>query len=190
MEVRHFIENNYIFSVLIFFISCTVFINSPIPFAAVIKLLGGFFFGLYLGAFYNITATTIACLIGFGISRYAFKDTFEKLYYKRLIGIENEIEKNGFYYFLSLRLVLVVPYFLINILGGISRIPFKKYLFSTTVGVIPASFIYANGGSKLERINSVSELFGLDILFALALMIGLSLFPIIRNNFNLKKSCQ
>ena len=184
-QIGNFISNNYLISVFLFFISCIFFINSPIPFAAIIKLLGGFFFGFYLGAFYNIIATILSCLIGFWISRYAFKDIFERLYYERLKRIENEIEINGFYYFLSLRLVMVVPYFLINILAGISRISFRKYLFSTTLGVIPASLIYANGGNKLEQINSIHELFRIDIILSLSLVAIIALFPILKKKLNL-----
>ena len=184
-QIVNFISNNYLISVLLFFISCIFFINSPIPFAAIIKLLGGFFFGFYLGAFYNIIATILSCLIGFWISRYAFKDVFEKRYYEKLKIIENEIEINGFYYFLSLRLVMVVPYFLINILAGISRVSFKKYLFSTALGVIPASLIYANGGNKLEQINSIHELFRIDIILSLSLVAIIALFPILKKKLNL-----
>lgn len=174
-----FIGNHYFSSVAIFFISCVVFVNSPVPFAAIVKLLGGFFFGFYLGAIYNIAATVLACVIGFSISRYAFKDSFEKRYFNKLKKIELEIEKNGFYYFVFLRLVMVVPYFLINILAGISRISFNKFLYSTVIGVIPASLIYANGGSKLEKINSVNELFRTDIVFSLVLVAILLLTPVL-----------
>ena len=184
--MKDFIDNNYLLAVLLFFISCIVFVNSPIPFAAAIKILGGFFFGFYNGAMYNIIATIIACLVGFSISRYAFKDVFEKVYYQRLKGIESEIELNGFYYFLTLRLIMVVPYFLINIIAGISRISAKKFLFSTMLGVIPASLVYANGGNKLEKINSIGDLFNFDIVISLVLVAAISMFPILmkKSTFN------
>lgn len=181
--LRAFIEDHYGLSVLLFFVACTLFINSPIPLAAALKVMGGFFFGFYWGAFYNIGATLLACLVGFGISRYTFRDLFEKRYYARLQAIENEIEKNGFYYFLSLRLVMVVPYFLINILAGLSRISFMTYLASSIVGVAPASLIYANSGNKLEQITSLQEIFRFDIILSLAAVALISLCPII-----LKKS--
>lgn len=177
--LKQFITDHYWLAVVMFFISCVVFINSPLPLAAVIKVLGGFFFGVTLGAIFNILATILACLIGFGISRYAFKDWFEKAYYQRLKAVETDIETNGFYYFLTLRLVMVVPYFLINITAGISRISFKKFLFSTTLGVMPASLIYANGGNKLEQINDLSELFKADTVIALLLVAVFVLLPVI-----------
>jgi len=172
-----FVNANYSFSVLLFFMFCTVFVNSPVPFAAILKILGGFFFGLYMGAIYNVIATVIACSVGFWISRYALKETFEKKYFERIENIESKIEKNGFYYFLTLRLVMIVPYFLINITGGISRVSFKDFLFSTTLGVIPASLIYANGGNKLEQITSVSDLFSPDLIISILLIASITLLP-------------
>jgi uncharacterized membrane protein YdjX (TVP38/TMEM64 family) len=156
---------------------CLVFINSPLPMAAVMKILSGYFFGFYIGAFYNILATLVACLAGFLLSRYVFRTQFERLYYKRLEAIEHEIERNGLYYFLSLRIVLVVPYFLINIIAGLSRLSLRDYLISTFLGVVPASLIYANGGQQLEHIRSASELFGWPIIGSLALMAAFSMLP-------------
>lgn len=172
-----FVDNHYSLSVFLFFTLCAIFINSPVPFAAIIKILGGFFFGPYLGAMYNIVATVFACALGFWISRYAFKEAFEKKYYKRIKVIENKIEENGFYYFLTLRLIMIVPYFLINITAGISRVSFKDFLVSTLLGVIPASFIYANGGKKLEQINTVSELFTADVAIAILLIASITVIP-------------
>ena len=63
--IQNFIENNYILSTFLFFLACVVFVNSPMPLAAFIKFLGGYFFGFYIGVFFNILATIIACLVGF-----------------------------------------------------------------------------------------------------------------------------
>lgn len=180
-----FVETQYFLSVLMFFLSCAIFINSPVPLAALVKLLGGFFFGFYWGTFYNIVATILACLIGFSISRYAFKAVFERKYYQKLKVVEKEIEKNGFYYFLSLRLVMLVPYFLINILAGISRISFRHYLYSTCLGVMPASLIYANAGNKLEQIESIQQVFRADVLLAMVLVVVCLLFPILKGKVRL-----
>lgn len=187
-NLRDFIEEHYGLSVLLFFVACSLFINSPIPLAAPLKVLGGYFFGFYWGTLYNIGATLLACLVGFGVSRYTFRDLFEKRYYDRLKTIENEIETNGFYYFLSLRLVMVVPYFLINILAGLSRISFRKYATSTLAGITPASFIYANGGNMLEQITSLQEIFRFDIILSLAVVALISLCPVIIKKYSYKSS--
>lgn len=187
-NLRDFIEEHYGLSVLLFFVACSLFINSPIPLAAPLKVLGGYFFGFYWGTLYNIGATLLACLVGFGVSRYTFRDLFEKRYYDRLKTIENEIETNGFYYLLSLRLVMVVPYFLINILAGLSRISFRKYATSTLAGITPASFIYANGGNMLEQITSLQEIFRFDIILSLAVVALISLCPVIIKKYSYKSS--
>lgn len=176
-SIGMFIESHYAIAVSLFFMLCVIFINSPLPLAAVMKILSGYFFGFYVGAAYNVGATLLACLIGFWLSRYAFRSRFEQLFYARLENVEHEIERNGLYYFLSLRIVMVVPYFLINIIAGLSRLSFKDYLLSTVFGVLPASLIYANGGQQLEHIRSVGELIEWDTAGSLALMAAASLLP-------------
>lgn len=178
--IGRFIESHYAFSVSLFFMLCVIFINSPLPLAAVVKIMAGYFFGFYAGAVYNVGATLLACMVGFWLSRYAFRRRFEQVFYARLEGLEHEIERNGFYYFLSLRIVMVVPYFLINIIAGLSRLSFKDFLLSTILGVIPASLIYANGGQQLEQIRSAAELFQWNTMGSLALMAFASLLPVWR----------
>lgn len=177
--IDDFISKNYFFSVFVFFIACVIFINTPVPFAALMKVLSGFFFGFYLGTVYNIAATTLACLVGFSISRYAFKSPFERAFYQSLKTVEDEIANNGFYYFLTLRLIMVAPYFIINIVAGISRISFRHFLLSTLLGVIPMSLVYANGGNQLEHINSISDLFKVPVVLSLLLVAILSGVPLV-----------
>lgn len=174
-----FIQQHYSVSVILFFLACIVFVNSPVPAAAAIKVLGGYFFGFYLGAAYNVAATILACLVGFAVSRYALKAWFEKRYYDRIKSIDTELEQNGFYYFLSLRLVMVVPYFMINISAGISRVSFRQYCYSTILGVLPTSLIYANGGEKLERIASFNQLLEPPVIAAILSVAALSLVPVV-----------
>lgn len=172
-----FVGSHYGVSVALFFALCVIFINSPLPLAAAMKILSGYFFGFYLGAVYNIGATLLACSVGFWLSRYAFRRRFEQLFYARLERVEHEIERNGLYYFLSLRVAMVVPYFLINIVAGLSRLSFRDYLLSTLLGVLPASLIYANGGERLEQIRSAAELFEWHTAASLALVAAASLLP-------------
>lgn len=173
-----FVGSHYGVSVALFFALCVIFINSPLPLAAAMKILSGYFFGFYLGTVYNVGATLLACLVGFWLSRYAFRRRFEQLFYARLESIEHEIERNGLYYFFSLRVAMVVPYFLINIIAGLSRLSFRDYLLSTLLGVLPASLIYANGGERLERIRSAAELFEWQTACSLALVAAASLLPV------------
>lgn len=181
-SIQRLIDDHYGYSVVLFYLSCVIFVNLPVPLAALIKVLGGYFFGLYLGIFYNITATILACIVGFAISRFFFKDAFEARYYQKLESIENDIERNGFYYFLLLRLVMVMPYFVINVLAGISRISFKDYLFSSCLGVIPASVIYANGGNQLEKIDSIDELFNPELVVSFVLIGLFLMIPVLRKS--------
>lgn len=176
-EFKGFVDENYFLAVFVFFLLNIVFVNSPLPLAAVVKLLGGFLFGVVFGFFYNVLATTIGCYAGFLVSRYAFNNSFHKMYGSHLKKVEKEIEENGFFYFLTVRVVLVIPYFLINIIAGLSRISNIKYLGSTFLGVLVPSFIYANAGSKIDALESAKDIFSFDIILALVLVAGLSFLP-------------
>lgn len=187
-ELKTFVTENYIISIILFFISTIILVNTPIPFAAIIKIIGGFLFGITFGFIINIISTLIGAILGFLVSRYLLKDYFEKKYYKRLKSIEDEIETNGFTLFLSLRIILIIPFFLINIIGGISRISLKRYSFATFIGLIPSSFIYAYSGNTLEKINSISEIISPKVFILFIFLAILIITPNIIKKYKKGKS--
>lgn len=187
-EISEFVDKNYIVSVIIFFILAIIIINTPIPLAATLKVLGGFVFGFGPGVFYNIAATTLSACIGLTVTRKLYGEYFQKKYHKLLEKTNKEVEKNGFFYFLFLRLGVVFPFFIIHILGGLSKISRGKYFWSTLIGVIPASIIYAYTGNKLMEVNSLRDFFTTEVILIIILLIILAALPlIIRNIIELKK---
>ncbi len=187
--LKEIVNENYILSSIIFFLACIIFINSPLPLAAVIKIMGGFLFGFIVGSIYNILATTLACMIGFYLSRYALRNTLHNKFRNHLDSIEHQIEKNGFTYFLTARIILIIPYFLINIIGGLSKIKTKDYFISTILGVIIPSVIYANAGFRLESISKFSDLYSIEMITALFLIASMIIIAkLIANNQNNKKT--
>lgn len=183
-KLSNFVNENYISSIIIFIALTALIINLPIPLAAIIKVLGGFLFGFWFGAFLNIFSTFLGAALGFYVSRYLFKGYFQRKFGSHLKKINKEVEKFGFNYFLSLRLILAFPYFLINILGGISKLSKRKYLLSSFLGVLPASFVYAYAGQKLEDLKSLSDVVSFEIFLAFILIAFLSLVPaIIKHRF-------
>ncbi len=177
--IAAFVLNNYYFSVILFIVACALFVNSPIPLAGVLKIMGGFLFGATLGSVFNIVGTLIGALVGFSIARYLLHDLFEKKYGKRLHPVKDEIKNNGLMYFMALRFTLIFPYFLIHILGGISKINYWKYFVSTLIGVIPGSIIYGYTGNQIEQVDQVHDMFTWEIGIMTSLLIVFSLLPVI-----------
>ena len=178
-ELSFFAEHHPVLSVLIFIISCVFLINMPLPLAALIKITGGFLFGVYAGIILNIIATTLGAFFGyFIVKKYLFKSSYR--YFGRYIRpVEEILKKNGFSYFLALRVMMIFPYFLIHIIAGLSRVRLSSYLISTVIGVIPGSVIYALAGSHIESLHSPHEVLTPKTLLIIALMVLLSLTPLL-----------
>lgn len=186
-EITNFVTENYLFSISIILFLSVFFINSPIPMSAIFMMMNGFLFGFYMGSILNLISITFASYLGFILSRYVFKKDFELKYKNKFHEIKGEIENHGFYYFLSIRFIFIIPNFLINILGGISNISNKKFLLSTFLGSILFSLLYANIGFQLKLINSVFDVFNLNLLFTLLFFASISLLPIIFEKYSIKK---
>ena len=185
-EIKAFSEQHIIFSFILFTLAVIIFNNIPVPVSIISKVLGGFIFGFVGGVFVNIFACFISAMVGFYYSRYLFKDYYEQKFKHKLKAVEKEIKEFGFYYFLSLRIMLIFPYFLLNILGGISQISQRKFALSAFLGTIPASTLYAFAGQELATISSLQDILSTQITILIVLIAILPLIPVLLRHFNLK----
>ncbi len=149
-----------------------------LPGATVLTLASGALFGSVMGTVYvNIGATTGAVL-AFLAARYLYHDAVHNKLGTRLEKINSELEKAGFNYLLSLRLVPIFPFFLINLASGLTKIPLRAFFLATMIGIIPGSFVYCNAGASLATINSVGGIASPRVLGSFALLGLFSLVPV------------
>ena len=173
-----FVENNYILTVALFFLISSLFVNSPIPFATALELIGGYLFGLVNGVVFNCIAMILGSIVRYFIASYFFRDFIERRFSKSTERLKRNIEKYGISYLVSLRFALAVPYFFINYAAGSARMPFYKFLISTTIGVIPSAFIYAYGGSAIRSIGTMEDLFKPEVILVIVILVLFSLTPV------------
>jgi uncharacterized membrane protein YdjX (TVP38/TMEM64 family) len=174
-----FVSAHYFLSVVVFFLSSIVWVNSPVPLVLVMSIASGLLFGFVQGAFFNIFAVAFGASAGFWMVRYLFRDCFYWRYSGSIERVDSEVEKHGFSYFFALRAALVCPYFLINILGGLSKVNYFKFFLSTALGYINGAIIYSYSGSVINEINSPHDLFGWKVVSAIVLIVLLSLVPVV-----------
>lgn len=155
----------------------TVAINCPVPVAALIKVLSGFLFGLAGGVALNVAISVTGGLAGFMAARHLFYRPLYSRFSHTLARANLEIARNGFWYVLSARLFMATPFFLVNVLAGLSCIRKRKFLAGTLLGVLPSSVIYALAGRQLETISSPSGFASPELALALALMAGAAMVP-------------
>jgi uncharacterized membrane protein YdjX (TVP38/TMEM64 family) len=178
-----FTESHYYQAVILYVVVYALQTALSLPGGALLTLVGGFLFGSLLGTLYvNIGATSGATL-AFLSARYLFRDLIEKKLGKRLKSLQAGFSENSFYYLLTLRLIPIFPFFLVNLASGITRIPIVTYVVGTALGIIPGSFVFSNAGSQLGTINNLKDIASPQVLGAFVLLGLLSLLPIIYKKF-------
>ena len=170
------INSHYNFYLLFFLIFYYLVATFSLPLASLLSLSIGALFSFFDAIFIISLGSTLGALSSFLIARYALKTFLEKKFYAQLSKINRGIKENGSYYLFFLRVVPVFPFFVINILFGISRMPAIKFFFISFVGMLPGILLYVNAGSQISKINSISEIYNLSIVLSI-LIIGI--FPIV-----------
>jgi len=162
-------ENSIIFIswfIGIYFIT----VSLSLPGATILTLAAGAIFGSVLGMFLVNVGATLGATAAFLSARFIFRDWVESKFGDKLETINSGISGNAVSYVLFLRLVPLFPFFLINLVLGLTQIRLSIYFFVTMIGIMPGSFVYANAGSNLARINTVSDIASPEVFFALLLL--------------------
>jgi uncharacterized membrane protein YdjX (TVP38/TMEM64 family) len=148
-----------------------------LPGAVILTLAGGFLFGFVWGTlFVNLGATTGATL-AFLASRYLLRDWVERKFGKWLGPVQQGFTNNAFSYLLTLRLIPLFPFFVINLVSGLTRMNVGTYIAATALGIIPGSFVYAYAGQQLGTINSLKDIASPGVIGAFVLLGLLALAP-------------
>ncbi|MEX2438018.1 MAG: VTT domain-containing protein [Candidatus Babeliales bacterium] len=178
----HFFAAQYIY--LITYIFVTAF---AVPVAAALTIFGGFLFGAMHGmVLTNIGATTGATLAFLG-ARYLVGTAIHEKYARQLRAFDENISQYGAYYLLSLRFLVVVPFFLLNILAGLTKVPLMTFIWTTMIGIMPASLIFSYAGKELADINSVQDIFSWELLIAFAGLALLAFLPLLVQKLEMAK---
>lgn len=145
-----------------------------VPGATVITLAGGALFGLWWGTLMVSFASTLGATLAFLASRFLLRDAVQARFGQRLAEIERGIERDGAFYLLSLRLIPVVPFFLINLLMGLTRMRVGTFYGISQLGMLPGTLVYVNAGTQLATIGSLRDVLSPALLGSLVL---LGVFP-------------
>jgi len=157
-----------------------------IPGATVLTLAGGFLFGtLPTVLCVNIAATTGAVLAFFS-ARYLLGSRLQTSYAQQLARFNAEMERNGTRYLLTLRLLPIFPFFLVNFLSGLTRVPLATFVWTTSLGIIPGSAVFAFAGHQLESVHAVGDILSFKVLLAFGVLALFTLFPAITDRFRKK----
>ncbi|MDC9531902.1 FAD-dependent oxidoreductase [Pseudoalteromonas sp. Angola-7] len=159
-----------------FFLLYVVVTALSLPGAAILTLAAGALFGLVEGLLVASFASTVGATLAFLVSRYLLRDTIKQRFPERLDAIDAGVEKEGGFYLFTLRLVPVFPFFLINLLMGVTAIKAWTFYWVSQIGMLAGTFVFVNAGTQLAQIESLSGILSLDLILSFAL---LGVFPFI-----------
>ena len=174
-----FTEANYPEAVVLFIFLYVAVAGLSLPGATILTLAGGFVFNALPAVLYvNIGATTGATL-AFLAARYVLRDWVEQKFGAWLEPLQQGFAKNAFNYLLTLRLIPLFPFFVVNLVSGLTRVHVGTYVAATALGIVPGSFVYAYAGRQLGAINSLKEIASPQVLGAFVLLGAFALAPIL-----------
>jgi uncharacterized membrane protein YdjX (TVP38/TMEM64 family) len=183
-----FTDENFAAAVGIFIVAYAIVTGLSLPGAVILTLGGGFLFGATLATlFVNLGATTGATL-AFLTARYLLRDTVEQKFGKWLGPFQEGFAKNAFSYLLTLRLIPLFPFFVVNLVSGLTRVNVGSYVAATAIGIIPGSFVYAYAGRQLGTINSLKEIASPNVIGAFVLLGLLALVPVVYKKYTAKSA--
>jgi len=161
---------------MIFFAVYVMVTALSLPGAVILTLAAGALFGLFMGTLIVSFASSIGATLAFLASRHVLRDVIQRRFGDRLQAINDGMTKDGPLYLFTLRLVPIFPFFLINLLMGLTPVRTVSYYWVSQLGMLAGTLVYVNAGTELARITSLSGLVSPGLLLSFAL---LGIFPML-----------
>ncbi len=182
-EKRHhfqeFVADHYLGAAAVFIGLYVLVVLLALPLPSLCTLMGGFLFGTIWGALFAVIGATIGALLFFLMIRHSLGISIQERYKKQLKTFNAEVKKYSASYVIAIRFIAFIPFFIQNILIGLTNISLVRYAWTTMVGILPACFVYAYAGQRLAEMNSITDVFSVPVLSAFILLALLGMVPIL-----------
>ena len=170
-----FAAEKRITAIAIYFLLYVVAAVLCLPGISILTLGAGAIFGFTTGFILVSFAATVGATSSFLMSRYLFRDILQKRFSSQLQTINAGVEKEGAFYLFTTRLIPLIPFFLINLLMGLTSIKTSVFYIVSQIGMLPVTGIFTWSGHQLSKIETMKDIFSPSLLFAFVL---LGIFPI------------
>tara|TARA_R110000751_G_scaffold307898_2_gene434358 strand:+ start:139293 stop:141395 length:2103 start_codon:yes stop_codon:yes gene_type:complete len=175
-DLADYIQSNWLQAFIVYFVIYVAATALSLPGAIILTLGSGALFGLGFGLLLASFASTIGATLAFLVSRFLLRDWVKATFSERIKAIDKGVEKDGPFYLLSLRLVPIFPFFVINLVMGVTSIKTVTYYLVSQVGMLIGTAVYVNAGTQLAEIEAVSDIASKELILSFVL---LGIFPII-----------
>jgi uncharacterized membrane protein YdjX (TVP38/TMEM64 family) len=175
-NIQSYINDHLIYSTALFFTLYVCVTAVSIPGATVLTLGGGAIFGFWHGLIVISFASTLGATMAFFISRFLLRDFVQKKFSEKISAINQGIETEGAFYLFSLRLIPLFPFFLVNLLSGLTQMKTFTFFWVSQLGMLPGTMAYVNAGTQIASLESPADILSLKIILSFAI---LGVFPLL-----------
>ncbi|MFL5243697.1 MAG: TVP38/TMEM64 family protein [Gemmataceae bacterium] len=169
-RLQDLVNKHYAASLLAGFIVYFVVASLSLPFAAVLSLAIGALFGRWVGTVLVSFASSLGATVAMLSSRYLFRNLIQRRFASQMDAINKGVETEGAYYLLSLRMIPIVPFWLINLGIGLTRMNVLAFYLVSQIGMLPATFVYLNAGQALGELESWRGILNIKLILAFTLL--------------------
>lgn len=170
VSARHWLALGSFFAVYVAVTSLSL------PGAAILTLAAGALFGLVEGTVLVSFASSIGATLAFLVSRFVLRDSLRAKYGQRLRAFDEGIERDGGFYLFTMRLVPAFPFFLVNLLAGLTALKTGTFYLVSQIGMLPGTIAFVYAGTQLARIDSLSGILSPGLIGA---FVVLGLLPLL-----------
>jgi|TARA_B100001179_G_scaffold105343_1_gene74922 pyruvate/2-oxoglutarate dehydrogenase complex dihydrolipoamide dehydrogenase (E3) component/uncharacterized membrane protein YdjX (TVP38/TMEM64 family) len=169
-EVDGYYQRHPVQVVGLFFLTYVAVTAASLPGAAVMTLAAGALFGVLLGTVVVSFASTLGATLAFLASRYVLRDAIETRFGERLRTVNAGLERDGAFYLFTIRMIPLFPFFVVNLVMGLTRIRLWTYAWVSQVGMLLGTIVYVNAGTQLAQIDSLAGIASPAVLVSFALL--------------------
>lgn len=175
-NISNFYAENPWQTISIYFLVYVAMATLSLPGAVWITLIGGAIFGTLTASVIVSFASSVGATLAFLVARFLLRDWVQDRFGNRLETINQGMAKDGAFYLFTLRMIPIIPFWLINLLMGLTKIKTWVFYVVSQIGMLTATVIYVNAGSQLAKIDSLSGILSPGLLISLSLI---GIFPLL-----------
>ncbi|NND44508.1 MAG: FAD-dependent oxidoreductase [Xanthomonadales bacterium] len=177
-SLREYRDNNLALSIAAYFLIYIAVTALSLPGAALLTLLGGALFGLLQGTIIVSFASTIGATLAFLAARLVLGDTVRNRFARAFESIDRGMDREGPFYLFTLRLIPIFPFFVINLVMGLTRIRVLTFALVSQAGMLPGTLAYVNAGQQLGQIRTAGDIVAPGLVLS---FVAIGLLPLVAN---------
>jgi uncharacterized membrane protein YdjX (TVP38/TMEM64 family) len=160
--------------ILVYFFIYVIATSLSLPGAVILTISGGALFGLFTGTLIVSFASTIGATLACFAARFLMRDWVQGKFGEKIVKINEGVEKEGAFYLFTLRLIPVFPFWIINLVMGLTKMSLWRFYWVSQLGMLAGTMVYVNAGKELAKIDSVKGILSPGLLISFVL---LGVFP-------------